>query len=484
MNRLWVRLTLAFGLVVLVAMGAIGLVINRTTDVEFRQYITRSDMQAAGRGVDQLISFYVENGSWEGVGELMSGGVWMSGGTGLSGAPSVSVTRDGMTVVGARDGPPMQVDVLLADARGQIVYDSTGESEGKRLKSRDKEGASAITLPEDGSVIGYLLVSVSGAPGRLGGLEQAFLSRIQRVLLIGGALAVGLVVIVGAVVSRSLTSPLQRLAAAAREVAKGHLGQKVRVEGSPEVAEVGRAFNEMTSALDQAEKQRKNLVADVAHELRTPLSVLQGNLRAVLDGVYPLDQGEIARLYDESLLLGRLVEDLRELALADAGQLRLEVRRTDGAQVIRDTLDKMSMLAQDREVAMTADLPADLPAVLADPDRMCQVLRNLLLNAAQHTPAGGTVTVAAHQVDQALEILVADTGVGISAENLPHVFERFWRADPSRARGSRLGGGTGIGLAVAQSLVEAQGGHICAESTLGEGTTFRFTLPLAQSPAA
>jgi two-component system OmpR family sensor kinase/two-component system sensor histidine kinase BaeS len=303
------------------------------------------------------------------------------------------------------------------------------------------------------------------------------------VLLIGGALTVGLVVIVGAVVSRSLTSPLQRLAAAAREVAKGHLGQKVRIEGSPEVAEVGHAFNEMTSALDQAEKQRKNLVADVAHELRTPLSVLQGNLRAVLDGVYPLDQGEIARLYDESLLLGRLVEDLRELALADAGQLRLEVRRTDGAQVIRDTLDKMSMLAQDREVVMLADLPADLPAVLADPDRMCQVLRNLLLNAAQHTPAGGTVTVAAQQVDKALEILVADTGVGISPENLPHVFERFWRADPSRARGSRLGGGTGIGLAVAQSLVEAQGGHIWVESTQGEGTTFRFTLPLAFSAA-
>jgi two-component system OmpR family sensor kinase/two-component system sensor histidine kinase BaeS len=288
-----------------------------------------------------------------------------------------------------------------------------------------------------------------------------------------------LVVLVGALLSRSLTAPLQRLAAAARAVARGHLGQKVRVEGSAEVAEVGRAFNEMTSALETAETQRKNLVADVAHELRTPLTVLQGNLRAILDGVYPLDQGEIARLYDETLLLGRLVEDLRELALADAGQLRLELRPTNVSAVIRDTLEKMAMVAQDRQVVVTGELPDDLPAVLADPDRVAQVLRNLLLNALQNTPAGGTVTVAAHQAGTALEVSVADTGVGIAPDHLPHVFERFWRADPSRTRADRLTGGTGIGLSVAQSLIAAQGGRIWVESTLGKGSAFHFTLPTA-----
>lgn len=478
MNRLWVRLTLAFGLVVLVAMGAIGLLINRTTDLEFRRYITRNDMQAAGRGVDQLVDYYLQNGTWDGVDGVLSGGVWLSGGAPPV-SPSVGLPRDGTEIGGTRDALPMQVDVLLADARGQIVYDSTGMSEGRRLKPRDKEGASAITRPDDGSVIGYLLVSISGPSDRLGSLEQAFLSRVRRVLLIGGAFAVGLVVIVGALLSRSLTAPLQRLAAAAREVAKGHLGQKVRVEGSPEVAEVGRAFNEMTFALVEAEAQRKNMVADVSHELRTPLSVLQGNLRAILDGVYPLDQAEIARLYDESLLLGRMVEDLRELALADAGQLRLEVRRTGVARLIHDSLDKMAMLAQDRQVTMGARLPDELPAVTADPDRVGQVLRNLLLNAAQNTPAGGAVTVTARPVDRMLELSVSDTGAGISAGDLPHVFERFWRADPSRTRASRLGGGSGIGLAVAQSLVAAQGGRIWVESTLGQGSTFYFTLPLA-----
>jgi len=471
MSRLWVQLTLAFSFVVLVAVGAIGFLINRTTDVEFRQYITRSDMQASGRGVQQLVDYYLQNGSWEGVGSLLGSGFEVGGPMGLPmmGSPTGELR-------GWQGG---HVDVQVADSRGEVVYDSAQQAEGRRLSSRDKVGAVAITRPDDGSVIGYLLLSVSGPSGRLGSLEQSFLYRIRRVLFIGGALAVGLVVIVGALLSRSLTAPLQRLAAAARAVARGHLGQKVRVEGSAEVAEVGRAFNEMTSALEEAETQRKSLVADVAHELRTPLTVLQGNLRAILDGVYPLEQGEIARLYDETLLLGRLVEDLRELALADAGQLRLELRPTDCAQVIRDTLDRMGMAAQDRQVVVTAQLPEDIPAVLADPDRVAQVLRNLLLNALQHTPPGGTVTVAARLAGGPLEVTVADTGVGIAAEDLPHVFERFWRADPSRARGDRLAGGTGLGLSVAQSLVEAQGGRIWVESTLGRGTAFRFTLPVA-----
>jgi two-component system, OmpR family, sensor kinase len=470
MNRLWVQLTLVFGLVVLVAVGAIGFLINRTTDVEFRQYITRSDMQASGSGVQQLVDYYLQNGSWDGVGDLLSGGIHAVGPMGM---PALS------SGIGPRIGLEQHVDIQLADSRGEVVFDSAHQAEGKRLSSRDRESAAAITRPDDGSVIGYLLLSISGPSGRLGSLEQAFLYRIRRVLFIGGALAVGLVVIVGALLSRSLTAPLQRLAAAARAVAGGHLGQKVRVEGSAEVAEVGRAFNEMTSALETAETQRKSLVADVAHELRTPLTVLQGNLRAILDGVYPLDQSEIACLYDETLLLGRLVEDLRELALADAGRLRLELRPTDASRVIRDTLDKMALAAQDRQVTVTAQLPESLPTVLADPDRVAQVLRNLLLNALEHTPAGGAVTVAAHPAGTALEVSVADTGVGIAPEHLPHVFERFWRADPSRTRGDRLAGGTGIGLSVAQSLVAAQGGRVWVESTLGKGTVFHFTLPTA-----
>jgi signal transduction histidine kinase len=299
----------------------------------------------------------------------------------------------------------------------------------------------------------------------------------------------------GILISRSLTAPLQRLAAAARAVASGDLGQQVRVEGSAEMVDVAQAFNEMTVALGESERQRQNMVADVAHELRTPLSVVQGNLRAILDGVYPLDKAEISRIYDESRLLNRLVDDLRELALADAGQLRLNLRPTDATQVIHFTVENLAPAAEIQDVALTVQHPDDLPLVRADPDRLAQVLRNLLINALRHTPAGGSVTVSAALAErglpgtaardcQAVEIAVADTGEGIAPEDLPHVFERFWRADRARTRPVLPAhtGGTGLGLAVAQSLVEAQGGCMGVESTPGRGSTFWFTLPLL--PAA
>jgi signal transduction histidine kinase len=224
------------------------------------------------------------------------------------------------------------------------------------------------------------------------------------------------------------------------------------------------------------------MVADTAHELRTPLTVLQGNLRAILDGVYPLDAAEISRLYDETRLLSRLVDDLRELALADAGQLRLNLRPSDVGQVIRSTTETLAPVAEAHEVVLTAQVPAELPAVQADPDRVAQILRNLLANAMRYTPPGGSVTVVASLADDAVELAVADTGDGIAPDDLPHIFERFWQADPARPREDRAAGGTGLGLSVAQSLVEAQGGRIWAESSLGQGSTFRFTLPVVRTP--
>jgi signal transduction histidine kinase len=240
----------------------------------------------------------------------------------------------------------------------------------------------------------------------------------------------------------------------------------------------------MTASLKEAETLRQNMVADVAHELRNTLSVLQGNLWAILNDAYPLEKAEISRLYDETRLLSRLVEDLRELALADAGQLDLNLQPTEVSEVIRHTVDTLALAAEAQEVSLSTQLPDDLVPAQADPDRVAQLLRNLLVNALRHTPPGGSVTVSATAKTRAVEIAITDTGEGIAAKDLPHVFERFWRADPARARSGadaeeRLAGGTGLGLAVAQSLVEAQGGRIWAESVPGQETIFRFTLPLA-----
>jgi two-component system OmpR family sensor kinase/two-component system sensor histidine kinase BaeS len=271
-------------------------------------------------------------------------------------------------------------------------------------------------------------------------------------------------------------------------VANRDFSRRVEVEGSTEIAEVARAFNEMTVALERSERQRQSMVADVAHELRSPLSVIQGNLQAILDDVYSLDKAEITRLYDETRLLSRLVDDLRELALADAGQLQLDLQPVDATAIIQTTVEGLAMAAEAQGVSLTAETGTEVPLVRADADRLAQVLRNLLVNGLRHTPAGGTVTVTAQASESALELAVADTGEGIAAEDLPHVFDRFWRADPARTRlarsrsadnEARWYAGSGLGLSIAQSLVEAQGGRIWVESEPGQGSVFRFTVPLA-----
>jgi len=463
-NRLWVRLTLAFTLVILVAVGAIALLISWTTDVEFRQYITHSDMRASGSGIQQLAAYYEQAGNWDGVESLLANGIRISRPMGMF--PFNREPGFGMFLG--------QVDALLADADGKVVFDSTGQATGKRLSARDRNKALSITALDGDQIIGYLLLSIPGREDIFGELEQRFMDRIQRAMTIGAAVAVGLGLLAGALLSRSLTAPLQRLAAAVRAVAGGNLGQQVQVEGSAEIAEVGRAFNEMTTALEEGEKLRQDLVADVAHELRTPLSVLQGNLRAILDDVYPLEKAEIANLYDETRLLSRLVDDLRELAQAEAGQLSLNLRPTDVGDVVRTAVTHFAPAAEVQELCLTAEIAA-LPAIQADPDRLAQVLRNLLTNALRHTSQGDRIIVSATAVAGAVEIAVADSGEGIAPQDLPHVFDRFWRADRSRSRSE---GGAGLGLAIARSLVQAHGGRIWAQSIKGEGSTFTLSLPI------
>jgi two-component system OmpR family sensor kinase/two-component system sensor histidine kinase BaeS len=474
MNRLWVQLTLAFLLVVLVAVGAIAFLVNRTADTAFRQYITNSGMRASGSGIQQLIAYYEQEDGWDGVENLLAEGIYISGPGGM---PMMGPWEQHP---GGPGGPGRRLDVLLADANGKVVFDSADKARTRPLTAKEKSRALPIIGGDGEEPIGYLLLSFPGSRDRLGTLEQRFLDRMREALILGAVLAAGLGLILGLLLSRRLTAPLQHLAAAARAVASGDLNQHVKVEGSAEIAEVGQAFNEMTGALEEAETLRQNMVADVAHELRTPLSVVQGNLQAILDDVYKLDKSEISRIYDETRLLSRLVDDLRELALADAGQLHLNLQATDAAQVINMTVDNLALAAEAQEVELAMELPDSLPAVQADPDRLAQVLRNLLVNALHHTPPGGSVRVMATQTDDTMEIAVADTGEGIAPEDLPHVFDRFWRADRARARDARStdGSGSGLGLSVAQSLVEAQGGCIWVESVPDKGSTFHFTLPL------
>jgi two-component system OmpR family sensor kinase len=284
----------------------------------------------------------------------------------------------------------------------------------------------------------------------------------------------------GVLTSRSLTAPLSHLAEAARAIGARDLSRRVEVAGSDEMVEVAQAFNDMAAGLEGAETLRRNLIADVAHELRTPLSVLQGNLRAILDDVYPLDKSEVARLYDQTRLLSRLVNDLHELAQAEARQLQLNLQTIDLVRLVQDTVATFEPVAEAEEVTLSVQIPSGLLPIQVDSARITQVLHNLLSNALRYTPAGGTISVhAGCEVGEGREVWLAvqDTGEGILPEDLPHIFDRFYRADPAR---SRARGGAGLGLAIVRAIVEAHGGQVSAASDglPGHGSTFTVYLPL------
>ena len=474
MNRLWVRLTLAFALVVLITVGAIALLADLTAGQAFRQYLSYTDIARFENLTDGLASYYQAQGSWDGAQVVLRQIRIVSGdvpGPVLARRPGTVAWRDA------------RFQITLADVEGHVLYDGPERRPGRKLTHDERVAAQDILV--EGQVVGLLVISRPIQSAILGPMERAFVARLRWLLVIGAVLAGGLGLLLGLAVSRSLTAPLLRLATAARAVADRDFSRRVDVGGSAEIIDVAQAFNEMTAALEASERQRQNMVADVAHELRTPLSVVQGSLRAILDNVYPLDKAEIARLYDETRLLSCLVNDLRELALADAGQLRLNLQPTDVARVVRATVGSLAPAAEAQQVALITQMPDELPTVRADPDRLAQVLRNLTVNALRYTPSGGAVTVTATLQDDALEIAVTDTGEGIASEDLPHVFERFWRSDRSRARDDpsdpadrgRWSGGTGLGLSIAHSLMEAQGGRIWVESEPRQGSSFHLTLP-------
>jgi signal transduction histidine kinase len=338
--------------------------------------------------------------------------------------------------------------------------------------------------------VGDRLVGVFLIPAGTGihdSLEKRFLDQVNSSLLLAGLIAGVVALVLGLLLARQLTAPLRALTQAAQRLAQGELDgtggedlPQVPLRSQDEIGQLTKAFNQMSRSLARQQTLRRNLMADVAHELRTPLSIVRGDLEALLDGVYEPTPETLISLHEETLLLSRLVDDLRDLALAEAGQLRLERRPTDLAVLLRSVLSSFEPHAKAEGQNLSLDLPSSLPLVDVDPQRIRQVVANLISNALRHTleaqgNAGkGQVTVSATGELDTVEVSVTDNGPGIAPEDLPHVFDRFWQGDRARA------GSSGLGLAIAQELVRAHGGHIWAESTPGQGAKFCFVVPVQQ----
>jgi signal transduction histidine kinase len=454
-NRLWVKLTAAFLLVSLTAVGVVGALFLRTTDAEFRQYVVASGMGNQAASAQTLAEYYALQGSWTGVNRVLA-----QIGPGMAQGMGAMMGRSGM------NGP----NLAVADSNGRVVASRTGELVGETLpRSVISQG---VPIVVNGEQVGTLL-NVHAADAILDVQAQAFLARVRSSLLFAALGAVVLSLALGVLLSRFLTAPLGHLTRAAQAVSGGDLSQRVQVNSGDEIGDLGHAFNDMAESLSHAETLRKNLIADISHELRTPLTVVQGDLQAILDGVYPLEMAQVASLYDETLLLTRLVDDLHDMALADAGQLRIERMPVDMADLAGGAMGTFTPVAEAAGVRLAINAAGEA-MVEGDPDRLAQVLTNLISNAIRHTPSGGQVAVNVRETGDSVLLTVADTGSGISAEDLPHVFDRFYRGDRSR---SRQGGGAGLGLAIARQLVVAHGGTIRVASEAGAGTTFTIELP-------
>lgn len=448
MGRLSVRLSLLTALVallasVLTAAGTHGFVGSR-----FESLIKAQVQRSSGQAAQVLGAFYAERGSWEGVQSLVAPG----------GGP-----RGVRFLLGRQ--------FTLLDDTGRVVAASESALVGTYTAPDFTERAAPVFAL--GRQVGTLYVDDPRRP--FTGVEGDF-ARAALLAAVGTAIAaLFLAALVGVVTARRLTRPLDALVQATRRLAAGDRSQRVEVGGAGEIGDLARAFNDMSASLEEQERLRKNLLADVAHELRTPVSVLLANFEAMQDGAVRLTPESLLPMHDEVLRMARLISDLQVLSLAEAGQLPLHRVPTAPARLVEGVLSALEPEAAAHGVAIQADVPASLPRVDVDPDRITQVLANLLVNALRHTPDGGRVTVRATAAGDRVQIAVADTGEGIPAADLPHIFDRFYRAEHSRSRDS---GGIGLGLSIVRGLVHAHGGLIWVQSHPGHGAVFTFTLPV------
>ena len=471
------RLALGFAVILALALGSVALFTGFAAQREVARVQVEQDRVRANRVVVALAEFYETNGSWEGAQNFVN-----------------------------RISFQTEREIVVVDVDGQVVADSglrndrrRGRDDHDRTFFGRRDGLDHPMPPQyfapvvaDGSQIGSVTVAVRGPGGIVPQLPldhdgepppdvepplTQFADAVGRSLKVAGLIAGAAGILLVVLMSRRMLASIGSLTTAARELGSGNLSSRASVRGNDEIAELGRTFNSMADALEASERQRRTLVSDVAHELRTPLANIQGHIEALQDGLLDPDAATLDRVHRQALHLNRLVDDLRLLAASEARELWLELEPASIDDIVHRVADSFRPRAESQGVQLPVEVEAGLAQLNVDRLRVEQALGNLADNAIRHTPAGGIVAISASRHGDIVRVEVADTGPGIPADALPHVFDRMYRADPARDRAT---GGSGLGLTIARQLVEAHGGTIWAESEEGAGSRFGFDLPLSE----
>jgi signal transduction histidine kinase len=448
MRSITLKMVLAFLGIALISIVLIVLLARWNTGTEFSRFVT--DRRGAEL-VDSLAGYYQVNGSWKGVGIFIV-------------AETVSLAPG--------NGMPREPFFTLANQAGKVVFAGPGFQIGEQVPPRELDRGLPVEV--NGETVGTLVMGRMPIPIQRNPREEEFIQRTNLMLVYSAVGASIVALLLGIFLSRTLTRPIRELTEATHEVAGGNLGLQVSVRSKDEMGELAASFNKMSTDLARSTNARKQMTADIAHELRTPLSLILGHAEAVHDGVLPPTRDNFEIIREEASRLEHLVDDLRILSLADAGELSFNIQEVSPEKLLKDVQATYLHIARQRNVKIQVEVEPDIPTLNIDPGRITQVLTNILDNALRHTPEGGQINLLAHRVDQGVDISIQDSGPGIQGDDANRIFERFYRTDSSRHRDE---GGSGLGLAIAKSIMQAHNGLIWAESIPGQGLTVTIRLP-------
>ena len=456
MSMRW-RLLGSFALIIVIALGTIALVTRYTTQQEVQRFLGYGGQVGLENLANRLEAYYTENGSWAGV--ASSTEARPGRGQGQRGSPNMGIGNH-----------------ILIDTTGVIQYSPRESEIGTQVSNQQVN--QSIELVVSGDVVGYLIPE-GGIPTLPDDFEDLLIERVNRATVLAALVSGGIAILLSLILATLILRPVRGLTDAAKKMSSGDLSQRVDVQGKGEMAALGQTFNRMAQSLQEAEVRRRAMTADIAHELRNPLAIQRAHLEALQDGIYPMNSESLEPVVKQNQQLTRLVEDLRTLALVDAGSLELNKRKIDLVEVCKDTVKRFEPQAISKNINILKECQQDQIWVNADRERLQQILDNLMQNALRYTPAEGMIELSLSTRDQLAILKIHNDGPQLTQEAMDHLFERFYRAEKARDRAS---GGTGLGLAIARQLAETHGGSLTGSNHPDGGVVFTLTFPLYAPP--